>query len=433
MNLEMIGINHETSDLQTRERAAIEPEKFPETYKSILEIPGIDGVTIVSTCNRVEVYLSPRKHLPEDELRNLFGKICDLPPEETARAYIYRDEETARHLFNVASGLNSQMIGEVEILGQVKASYYIALDLGSVSSLLNRLFHKAIECGKFVRERTTISKGAVSVAFAAVDLASKIYGNLENVNVLIIGAGQTGQLAAKHFKKAGAKSWRISNRTQERADELSKELSATSVSFPPGDDDISWADIIVSATGAPGYIIETNGNSKLGRDKDTPVCFLDLAVPRDIDPRFKEFDNVFVYTVDDFNEMVAANKAAREKESTRAEKFVSQRVDSFVKWHRENRVAPTIQQLQEIIEGIRLAEIERYAKRFCEDDREKVDKFSKSLVKKVLGLLIANMKKASVDQDDLSIARAVLLAFSQQNKDDLNEILEKIDYELSHR
>ncbi|MEE9553575.1 MAG: glutamyl-tRNA reductase, partial [candidate division Zixibacteria bacterium] len=308
-----------------------------------------------------------------------------------------------------------------------------ALELGSVSSLLNRLFHKAIECGKLVRERTAISKGAVSVAFAAVDLAGKIYGNLDNLNVLIIGAGQTGQLAARHFKKAGVKSWKISNRTQERADELSEELSAESVPFPPAEDVIGWADIIVSATGAPGYVIEANSDSKLGEDKDNPVCFLDLAVPRDIDPRFKEYDNVFVYSVDDFNEMVGANKAARQKEAARAEKFVSQRVESFVKWHRENRVAPTIQQLQEIIEGIRLAEIEKNAKRFCEDDREKVDEFSKSLVKKILGLLIVNMKKASVDQDDLSLARAVLLAFSQQNKDNLNEILEKIDYELSHR
>ena len=433
MNLEMIGINHETSDLKTREKAAISPEKFPETYKSILAIPGIDGVTIVSTCNRVEVYLSPQKHFPEEKLRELFGKICDLPPEETARAYIYRDNEAARHLFRVASGLNSQMIGEVEILGQVKASYYIALDLGSVSAILNRLFHKAIECGKLVRERTAISKGAVSVAFAAVDLAGKIYGNLEKMNVLIIGAGQTGQLAAKHFNKAGVSSWRISNRTQEKANDLANELSAVSVSFPPSEDDIKWADIIVSATGAPGYIIEADGDSNIGKNKDYPVCFLDLAVPRDIDPALKEFDNVFVYTVDDFNEMVEANKAAREKEAARAEKFVSQRVESFVKWYRENRVAPTIQQLQDIIEGIRLAEIEKNANRFREEDRDKLDQFSKSLVKKVLGLIIVNMKKASVDQDDLSIARAVLMAFSQQNKDDLNEILEKIDYELSHR
>ena len=433
MNLEMIGINHKTSEIAIREKAAIEPDKFPETYRNILKIPGIDGVTIVSTCNRVEVYLSPQKHLPEDRLRELFGKICDLPPEETAKAYIYRDDEAARHLFSVASGLNSRMIGEVEILGQVKASYYIALELGSVSAILNRLFHKAIECGKLVRERTAISKGAVSVAYAAVDLAGKIYGNLEKLNVLIIGAGQTGQLAAKHFKKAGVNSWRISNRTQERADELADELTATPVSFPPSEDDIGWADIIVSATGAPGYVIEANNDSNLGKDKDNPVCFLDLAVPRDIDPQFKVFDNVFVYSVDDFNEMVETNKAAREKEAVRAEKLVNQRVESFVKWYRENRVAPTIQQMQDIIEGIRLAEVEKNARRFREEDREKVDKFSKSLIKKVLGLLIVNMKKASVDQDDLSIARAVLLAFSQQNKDDLNEILEKIDYELSHR
>ncbi len=432
MNLEMIGINHETSEIAVREQAAIDPNRLEDIYKIILEKPSIEGAVIISTCNRVEIYISPRKHLPESELRGLYGDVCGLGHEEAARAYIHRDDEAVRHLFRVASGLNSRMIGEVEILGQVKASYYVALDIGSVSGFLNRLFHKAIECGKLVRERTAISKGAVSVAFAAVDLAGKIFGDLEKLKVLIIGAGQTGELASKHFRKAGVTSWRVSNRTLERAEQLAAELSGETVPFPPRGDDFLWADIIVSATGAPGYVIDADTFLPLCRARKNPVCLLDLAVPRDIEPDLKKSDNAFVYSVDDFNELVEANKNARLKEAVRAEKFVDQKVESFIKWHRENRVVPTILQLQEIIEGIRLAEIEKNGKRFCEADRDKLDKFSDSLLKKVMGLLIANMKKASVDEDDLSMARAVLLAFSQKGREELNDILEKIDYELSH-
>ncbi len=432
MELEVIGINHETSDIAARELAAINPEQLPEAIKTILGWQGIEGCVIVSTCNRVELYISPQNHLSDSELRELFGKSTNLDPSQFDKAYIYRDENAARHLFNVTSGLNSQLIGEVQILGQVKTSYYMALEIGSANGFLNRLFMKGIECGKFVRERTAISKGAVSVAFAAVSLAGKIFGNLDKLNVLIIGAGETGKLAAAHFHKAGVSSWKVSNRTKEKAEKLAKELSGQAAPFPPKDEDILWADIVVSSTGSPRYIIEADKLVPLIDKRENPICFLDLAVPRDIDPEMNKADNIFVYSVDDFNELVESNLNARRKEAERAEKLISQKVENFIKWHRENRVAPTIQQLQEIVEGIRQSEIDRTSKKFCESDRDKVDRFSKSLVKKIISLIIMNMKRASVDQDDLSLARAVLLAFSKQNEEELNKIMEKLDHELSH-
>ena len=328
--------------------------------------------------------------------------------------------------------MNSQLIGEVQILTQVKDAYFKALDLGSASGVLNRLFLTAIECGKLVRERTAISRGAVSVAFAAANLAKKIFGSLEKMNVLIIGAGETGQLASKHLLKAGVKSWKISNRTRARAENLTNVLGGSAVSFPPNIEDLMWADIVISATGAPELIVKAEDVSEIINKRPDPICFLDLAIPRDIDPKLKETDNAYVYSVDDFSELVEANLKARHKEAVRAEKFVNQKVGDFVKWYRENRVAPTIQQLQEIIEGIRLSEIEKNAKRFCEKDQVNIDKFSKTLVKKVIGLIIANMKRASVDRDDLSLARAVLMAFSQEDRTELKKVLEKLDHELSH-
>ncbi len=432
MNLEVIGINHETSDLAARELAAIGPDQLPEAFKLILDNPAIEGCVIISTCNRVEIYISPRDHLTDSELMELFGKSTKLDHSQYENAYIYRDDAAARHLFGVASGLNSRLLGEAQILGQVKTSYYMALEIGSVNSFLHRLFLKGIECGKFVRERTAISQGAVSVAYAAVDLAGKIFGALEKMNVLIIGAGETGQLASAHLHKAGVSSWKISNRTQERSEKLASELSGKVIPFPPADDDILWADIVVSATGSPGYLIEAARAVPIVKKRENPICFLDLAVPRDIDPELKKADNTFVFSVDDFNELVEANLGARKKEAVRAEKLISQKVESFIKWHRENRVAPTIQQLQDIVEGIRLSEIERSSRKFCDADRDNIDRFSKSLVKKIVSLIIMNMKRASVDHDDLSLARAVLMAFSKQDEEELNKILEKLDHELSH-
>lgn len=432
MNVEMIGINHKTSDLAARDKAAINPERFSEVTRTINGTSGIEGSVILSTCNRVEIYTSPRKHLSDSDLKNIFGKITGLDKADYENAYIYRDEAAVRHLFRVASGLDSQLLGEVQILGQVKSAYYSALEIGSVTGFLNRLFLKAIECGKFVRERTAVSQGAVSVAYAAVDLAGKIFGNLEKLKILIIGAGETGWLAATHFHGAGVSFWKISNRTRERAETLAKELEGETIGFPPSTDEINWADIVVSATGAPDYVIKSDHISHLIKKRDNPICFLDLAVPRDIDPGLRDSDNTFVYSIDDFNELVEANLKARQKEAERAERLVAQKVESFVKWHRENRVAPTIQQLQEIVEGIRLAELEKSLNKFSETDREAAKKLTKSLVKKIISLIILNMKKASVDKDDLSLARAVLLAFSKEDES-IKKTLEKLDHELSHQ
>jgi glutamyl-tRNA reductase len=431
MNIEMIGINHRSSDIAARDKAAIGPEKLAEASKKILAVSEIEGFVIISTCNRLEIYTSPQNHLSDLELKIVFGEVTGLGRSEYEKACIFRDEDAVRHLFRVASGLDSQILGEVQILGQVKTAYYSALEMGTVTGFLNRLFLKAIECGKFVRERTAVSQGAVSVAYAAVDLAGRIFGNLENSKLLIIGAGETGKLAALNFRGAGVTSWKVSNRTRGRAEALAGEISGEIIEFPPKEEDINWADIVVSATGAPGYIITADSIAHILKKRENPICFLDLAVPRDIDPRLKETDNTFVYSIDDFDELVEANLKARKKEAERAEKLVSQKVESFVKWHRENRVAPTIQQLQEIIEGIRLAELEKSAGKFCDADREAAEKLSKSLAKRIIGLIIQNMKKSSVDKDDLSLARAVLLAFSKEDES-IRKTPEKLDHELSH-
>lgn len=432
MKVELIGLNHTTSSLETRARAAIAPERMSDVANRLLALKYVEGVVILSTCNRAELYFSPLRHFEEQEIRSLFAEICNLTPEEAVAAYWLRDDKATEHLFKVASGLDSQMLGEVQILAQVKAAYHTALELACTNGILNTLFMRAIECGKLVRHRTEISQGAVSVAYAAVDVAERMYGKLHDHNILLVGAGETIRLAAKYLADAGAEHWRVSNRTRENAETLAANLKGAVAAFPPSDADIAWADIIVSATSSTEPVVTFERHGKALEQRLDPTLILDLAVPCDIDERIKRLDTVYVYAVDDFTEMVKANIKAREKEAVRAEKLVLKQVEEFVTWYRENRVAPTIEQLRDVLESIRSAEVQNSVRRFTPENRDQVDEFSKSLMRKVIGLLAANMKRASLDRDDLSLARAVSLAFASKDDGQVNNVLEKLDHELSH-
>jgi len=300
--------------------------------------------------------------------------------------------------------------------------------------LFNRMnLLKAIECGKAVRHRTRISEGSVSVASAAVELSSKIFGSLENCNVLLVGAGQTVNLAAKFFGNAGVNSWRISNRTEVNSKRLADQLNGGVTSFPPSKEDIEWADIILSATSSPDPIIKVDKASGLNDGERKMQLFLDLAVPRDIESNIRDLPNNFLYTVDDFKDLVAANLEARKVESVRAEKIVGKLIAEFTKWYQENKISPTIQQLQNVLETIRIEEVNRNANRFLNEDREQVDKFSKSLMRKVTSLIISNLKRASHEKDDIRLAKAVTIALSSADNTNTNEVLEKLDNEFSHR
>jgi len=379
------------------------------------------------------LYISPLQHHTEDEFRSLFKSLTSLTSQEVDSAYIHRDEDAVGHLLRVSSGLNSQMIGEIQILKQVKDAYHTALNNHSTNSILNRMFLKAIECGKNVRHRTRISEGSVSVASAAVELSNRIFGSLENCNVLLVGAGETVRLAAKFFGNAGVESWRVSNRTKSNADALSDNLGGNVVSFPPEESEIGWADIILSATSCSNPVVKKEMVSNSADSNNKMQLFLDLAVPRDVEPGIRDLPNNFLYTVDDFRDLVAANIESRQGEAIRAEKIVDKLIVEFSKWYQENRISPTIQQLQSVLETIRIEEVNRNVSRFQDEDREQVDKFSKSLMRKVTSLIIANLKRASHEKDDLKLAKAVTIALSSANNNNTNEVLEQLDNEFSHR
>lgn len=432
MKLEMIGLNHRFAGLALRERAAITPEQLTEVLKCAVAHPNIEGAAILSTCNRAELYVSPTYHFDEGELRKLYCELFGLDRADGTAAYINRDSAAVEHLFRVSSGLDSQMLGEIQILAQVKVAYAAALESACTSAILNRLFTHAISCGKLVRTRTAISQGAVSVAYAAIEVAQRLFHKLDAQNILLLGAGETTALAAKYLGDSGARNWRVSNRTAARGAELASHLGGECVEFPPRAEDLMWADIVVSATSAPTCVLNLENTGDVVQSRKRPLLLLDLAVPRDIDVRFADFDEVYLYTVDDFQELVAANLRARQKEAQRAEEIVTREVAVFGEWYRQNRIAPSIQQLQMALETIRSSEVELQSHHFRDEDRDEVEKFSRSLMKRVTSLIVANMRRASEDGKDIDLARAIALAFAGKDQETTDKILERLSHELSH-
>lgn len=432
MKLEMIGINHKTSSIEVREKAVFGQERLDCVLASINLDENIKGIAILSTCNRTELYLSPLEHQSEEQLRQLFVKHAGIDELEVTDAYMLRDTDVVLHIFRVASGLDSQILGEKQILGQVKQAYLRALTQKTTNKILNRLFIKAIECGKQVRTNTEISSGAVSVASVTVQLANKIFGSLDECNVLLIGTGDTARLAARHLSSAGVTKWRVSNRTLQNAQDLAQMLHGDVTSFPPHPDDISWADFIVTATSAQEPIITYETVKQAQKHRQNNLLILDLAVPRDVEAGVEQLPDLYIYTIDDFRELVASNLEARQREAIHAEKIIQRLASDFVEWYQKNRIAPMIEQIQSILEQIRLEQLEKVYGRFDKSDHQKLDAFSRSLIKKVVSLIIANIKKANNDVTEIELAKAVSVALASDKSDQTKYLLEILDYELSH-
>jgi glutamyl-tRNA reductase len=433
VRLELIGLNHRVAPVEVRERASMSPEAVDGALRGLVGAHDIEGVAILSTCNRTEVYLSPLQHLDEDDLRALFARLTGVTDDDVAPAYIHRDEDAMAHLVRVSSGLDSQMLGEVQILGQLKDAYQRALDAGATNGILNKALLRAIEAGKDVRNRTGISEGGVSVASAAVQMAQRIFGSLESCKVLLVGAGETARLAANHLRAAGVEAWRIANRTEANAHVVADLLGGEVTAFPPEAGDLDWADVVVAATGAQEPVLAGEAIETAVRKRKRPLLLLDLGIPRDIDPALADHGDAYLYGVDDFQDLVAANLATREREARRAEQIVDKHVEDFAGWYRENRVAPTIAQLHEVLEDLRAREVERNRKRFSAEDHEQLDRFSKALMRKVEGLMAGNLRQASRQSDDLDMADAVARATARDAGDErVKQVLARLRQERSH-
>src|SRR5437764_9522510 len=354
---------------------------------------------ILSTCNRVEVVAQTTD---DDTIREFLCDFHQIPHDSVSKhLYSLRDVDAIRHVFRVAASLDSMMIGEPQILGQVKEAYRIATDAGTVGMHLSALMNRAFAVGKKIRTETGISQSAVSVSYAEVELARKIFGDLSGKTVMIIGASKMGELAAKHLRRAGVSSVLVTNRTFERAVELAKVFEGAAVPFEHFADHMAGADIVITSTGAPHFIIGKNlAEQVIHRRKNKPVFFIDIAVPRDVDPAVNEIDNAFVYDIDDLQQVIDANLKERFKEAMRAEQIVDSEVQAFCLKMQSREVVPTIVQLRDTIEKLRRDEIERnrrHLRDLSPEQQAAVDQITKSIVNKILHPPIEHLKQMAND------------------------------------
>ncbi len=326
MPLFATGLNHTTASVSLRERLAVRDTEIASVMEEMRAQPGIREVVLVSTCNRVEVYAAgeqPHSALAFLDARFRLGDDAD-------RLYRHADDQAARHLFRVVSGLDSMVLGETEIFGQVKSAYAAAQGAGATGRTLNKLFQHAFRVGKHVRSSTRIQQGATSVGGAAVELAERIFGELRDSTVMILGAGDMSRRTAQSLQSRGARSVIVANRTYERAVELAAEMGGRAVHYDAWPDEVTKVDVIISSTSAPHHII-TPGHvqAALRRRHGRPLFLIDIAVPRDIDPACGLFDGVYLYNVDHLEDMASEARTRREKEILRCERIIENEVSAI--------------------------------------------------------------------------------------------------------
>jgi len=414
MQLALVGLSHKTAPVEVRERLAFSNDALRSALASLVDRRAVNEAMILSTCNRVEVVAES----PDDRLIRDF--ICEFHQishdSVSSHLYSYRNVDAIRHVFRVTASLDSMVIGEPQILGQVKEAFRIAMDAGTVGMHLSALINRAFAVAKKVRSETGISQSAVSVSYAAVELARKIFGDLSGKTVMIIGASKMGELAAKHLKRAGASSVLVTNRTFERAVELAKVFEGAAVPFEHFTDHMTGADIVITSTGAPHFIIGRSlAEQVIHRRKNKPIFFIDIAVPRDIDPAVNQIDNAFLYDIDDLQQVIDANLKERFKEAMRAEQIVDDEVEAFCLKMQTRDVVPTIVQLRESLEKVRRDEIERnrrHLKDLSPEQQAAVDQITKSIVNKILHPPIEQLKQMAHDPQGADLADLIRKIFN---------------------
>jgi glutamyl-tRNA reductase len=400
--LVLLGINHNTAPIEVRERLAIPSSRLADATRTLLHQPGIREGLILSTCNRVELLTlqddtgeaaNTQPQTTADLLRFLHEYFAVPPHDIQPHLYEHRDREAVRHLFRVASSLDSMVVGEPQILGQVKESYTIAREVGAVSTQLDSLLQRTFTVAKKIRTETQIGSSSVSIASVAVDLAKKIFGSLQGKTVLIVGAGKMSELAARHLIEHGATSILVANRTEARAQKIAADFASSTVHteaipFDTLYEQTPRADIVITSTGAPQKIFgRSHGRQFLHSRRNRPMFFIDIAVPRDVDPRMNEVEGCFVYDIDDLQQVATANLADRSREAAAAETIVSREVEKYHERLQSRDAVPAILALQQNAEAIREAELARSAKRLASltpEQREAVESLTRSLTAKLL-------------------------------------------------
>jgi len=420
MRFQLIGVNHNTAPVEVRERLAIPESRLPEACKKLSEHPGIEEGMILTTCNRVEILANTKNGVGAD-LRGFLQNYFHLDRNEfDQHLYEYNEREAVRHLFRVASSLDSMVVGEPQILGQVKEAYATARAVGAVRAQLDQLVTRAFAVAKRVRTETAVGSSSVSIASVAVELAKKIFGNLHGKHVYLVGAGKMSELAARHLMAHGCASIFVANRTYDRAVSLAYKFKGQAIHFEDLHNTCDRADIVITSTGAPHAIFRReHGEMFLARRRNRPMFFIDIAVPRDVDPAMNKLDGIFVYDIDDLQQAVASHVADRRKEAERAEAIVTAEVERFHARIQTLDVVPTIVSLQDHLETIRQAEIDRVRGRLgvmTPDQEMAVEALTRGIVNKIMHTPISTLKSAAREAEATTVIDLVRRLFNLQEK-----------------
>jgi glutamyl-tRNA reductase len=410
MSIILIGVNHKTAPVEIRERLAFDDATCAAGLRTLVDGQVVREGLIVSTCNRVEILSATANDqidLGAGRVTRFLDTSGKLPPG-FLKDHLYRhtDEDAVRHLFRVASSLDSMVVGEPQVLGQVRHAYSLAVEVGTAGRVLNRLVHHTFRVAKRVRTETGIAASAVSISYMAVELGKKIFASLKNSTVMIIGAGEMAELSAKHLVNAGASRVLIANRTEATARQLANQIGAASVvPFDQIGEFLHEADLVICSTGAPDYVLtEAQVRKATARRRKRPTCLIDISVPRNIDPAVAKVRNVFLFDIDDLENVISSNIREREREAERAELIVQSEVMQFQQSLRLMDVGPSIGAMREKFQEIARAELERQRKRLgtlTQDQEAAVESLLMSTVNKLSHPILNQMRRfyAASDAD----------------------------------
>jgi glutamyl-tRNA reductase len=416
MRFSITGVNHKSAPVEVRERLAFDEPSLAAALLDLKGRPGFCEGMILSTCNRVEVALTC-----EDATASLAVDEFLADTRQVARDWVtpylyhYEDGEAIRHLFRVAASLDSMVVGEPQILGQLKSAYALAKEHGAVSGFLDVLLTRAFNVAKRVRSETEIGANAVSVSYAAVELARDIFGTLDDKNVMIVGAGKMSELAARHLRRSGATHIYVTNRTHERAVEMAQIFDGKIVEYTKFMSFLPEVDIVITSSGAPHYIITRDEMKKvIDARRNRPMFLIDIAVPRNIEPSVNKLDNVFLYDIDDLQKVVDSNLKDRMHSAEEAEAIIREEVDRMMARLKTREVVPTIVSLQEQLEKLRAGELARMRGKFgtlTPEQEEALIALTKGIINKIAHGPISELRRQANEPDGHQVVVAIRKVF----------------------
>lgn len=422
MPLLTLGISHHTAPVEVRELVAINPPDYGQCILQLLEIDGVEEAVLLGTCNRTEIYCLAARDIKAELLDWLHPTRQPGIPSLESHFYYYQGPETARHLIRVAGGMDSLVLGEPQILGQLKESWQAARDVGGAGKVLDRLFQHAFATAKAIRHSSGIGKHPVSVAYTAVVLARQIFGNLADQNVVLIGAGEMIRLCGKHLVDQGIARLEIVNRSLEKAQELASELGARATELQKLEDVLPRADILISSTASPSQVISLNDiQMALKKRRHRPMFLVDIAVPRDIDPACAELDDVYLYSIDDLQQVVDENQQQRVQAAESARVEVELAADNFMRWLYGLRAARSLENIRKRSHAHELELVQKAQKRLeaGHDPAEVLAQLASTLTNRILHQPSLNMRQAA-EQQDYTMLHAAERIFSNSDLPDRN-------------